>query len=137
MSLSPSERKLLGQLADVLIPAGSGLPSASAAGVVHAWLDQVLSARPDLLEGLKSLLTHTRDRDAAIAVADLRASDPAAFGILAEITAGAYFMNPEVRQAIGYAGQTQHPIDPHPDYLDDGLLDSVKSRGPIYRPTPK
>jgi hypothetical protein len=45
-------------------------------------------------------------------------------------------MNPKVRHAIGYAGQTPRPIDSAPDYLDDGMLESVIRRGPIYRPTP-
>ena len=62
--------------------------------------------------------------------------DERAVGRTAEVVPAAYFMNPHVQQLIGYAGQTPRPIDPHPDYLDDGLLDSVISRGPIYRPTP-
>jgi hypothetical protein len=45
-------------------------------------------------------------------------------------------MNPAVQELIGYSNQTPRSIDPHPDYLDDGLLDSVIRRGPIYRPTP-
>jgi hypothetical protein len=52
--------------------------------------------------------------------------------------AGAYFLNPEVRKAVGYGGQLQVAIvaeDP-PDYEQDGLLASVVARGPIYRPTP-
>ena len=50
----------------------------------------------------------------------------------------AYFLNPDMRAAIGYPGLEARPIDPDaaPDYLDDGLLDSVVSRGPVYRPTP-
>jgi hypothetical protein len=58
--------------------------------------------------------------------------------VLAEVVAGAYFLNPEVRKAVGYGGQLQVPIvaeDP-PDYEQDGLLASVVARGPIYRPTP-
>ena len=52
--------------------------------------------------------------------------------------AGAYFLNPEVRQAIGYPGQQAVPIVPEdpPDYEQDGLLASVIARGLIYRPTP-
>ena len=69
-------------------------------------------------------------------MAALRAGDPAAFGVLAEIVPGAYFLNPEVQRAIGYAGQTPRSIDPRPDYMEDGLLESVIRRGPIYRPTP-
>jgi len=45
-------------------------------------------------------------------------------------------MNPKVREALGYHGQLPRPIDPHPDYLDEGLLQQVIARGPIYRPTP-
>lgn len=136
MSFDQAERALLAQLADELIPGGTQHLSASAAGVAGEGLDQVLAARPDLAEPLQELLHRSQGCTAAELVAELRANHPTAFAILAEIVPGAYFMNPQVRQAIGYLGQTAHPIDPHPDYLDDGLLDSVLSRGPIYRPTP-
>ena len=47
----------------------------------------------------------------------------------------AYFLNPAMREAIGYPGLEARPIDPDaaPDYLADGLLDSVVARGPVYR----
>jgi hypothetical protein len=32
--------------------------------------------------------------------------------------------------------QTPQPIPTEPDYMEDGLLESVIGRGPIYRPTP-
>ena len=67
---------------------------------------------------------------------ELPGDDPAGFALLAELVPGAYFLNPRVREALGYTGQTAQPIDPQPDYLDDGLLQSVIDRGPIYRPTP-
>jgi hypothetical protein len=136
MSFTTAERALFAALADQMIPAGDGHPSASDAGVAGEGLDAVLTARPDLIDGLKSVLQTAQGREPAAVVADLRAHDPAAFGILAEVVPGAYFMNPVVQQAIGYLGQTPRPIDPHPDYLDDGLLDSVIRRGPVYRPTP-
>ena len=47
------------------------------------------------------------------------------------------FMNPDVRRAVGYAGQGAAPIDPRVDYMEDGLLESVIKRGPVDRPTPK
>jgi hypothetical protein len=52
--------------------------------------------------------------------------------------AGAYFLNPAIAEAVGYPGRRAIPVDadPDPDWLEDGLLDSVKSRGPVYRPTP-
>jgi hypothetical protein len=137
MNFDSTERLLLGELGDVLIPAGEGFPSASQAGVAGDGLDQVLSFRPDLAEGLKRLIASAYGRPAAEFVAELQRNDHAGFALLAEFVPGAYFLNSRVREKLGYAGQTAHPIDPHPDYLDNGLLQSVIDRGPIYRPTPK
>jgi hypothetical protein len=135
MTLDQQERAILAQLADVLIPQGEDMPSASQAGVAGEWLDAVLLARPDLITGLKALLQRAASRVPAEVVAEWRASDPAAFGILAEVVPGGYFMNPDVRSALGYQGQNPLAIDPRPDYMEDDLLASVIRRGPIYRPT--
>jgi hypothetical protein len=135
MTFNADQRAALAALADVLIPAGDGFPSASQAGVAAEGLDQVLSYQPGIAAGLMNVLKKSRDRPAAEAVADLQKNDPADFGVLAEFVAGAYFLNPLVRARLGYSGQGPHPIDPYPDYLDDGLLQSVLNRGPIYRPT--
>jgi len=134
MTPSAHERTLFARLADALIPAADGMPAASAAGAHGPWLDAVLAARPDLVAPLTALFHQADGQPPAEFLARLRAADPLAFGALAEVAAAAYFMNPEVRQRIGYAGQGPHPIDPVPDYLD--LLEPVLRRGPIYRPTP-
>lgn len=137
MIFDANERAVLAGLADVLIPAGEGFPSASEAGVASDGLDQVLSFRPELAADLKRILKSAEDQPAAEFVAGLRVKDPAGFGILAELVPGAYFLNAQVRGKLGYHGQDPRPIDPRPDYLDDGLLQSVVDRGPIYRPTPE
>ena len=136
MIFDTNERALLSGLADVLIPAGEGFPSASEAGVAGEGLDQVLAFRPDLAAGLREILTAAEGLSPAELVTSLQRADPGRFGVLAEFVAGAYFLNPEVRDKLGYQGQKAHPIDPHPDYLDGGLLRSVVDRGRIYRPTP-
>ena len=136
MNFDSAERAVLGELADVLIPAGEDFPSASEAGVAGGGLDQVLSFRPDLVDGLKRLIAAARGRSATEFVAELQRDDPVRFALLAEFVPGAYFLNPRVREKLGYAGQGARPIDPHLDYFDDGLLQSVIDRGPIYRPTP-
>ena len=136
MNLEANERTTLAALADVLIPADEGFPAASEAGVAGEGLDQVLAVRPDLMEPLKKLLTAARGRPAAEFVAELQRSDAVAFGILADLVPGAYFLNPAVRAKLGYAGQTAKPIDPRHDDIDPELLQSVIGRGPIYRPTP-
>jgi hypothetical protein len=136
MNLTSTERQLFAALADLLIPAGNGFPSASEAGVANEGLDQLLTVRPDLLDALKSLLLRAKDRPANEFLRDLQTNDPAAFGVLAESVPGAYFLNGDVRAKLKYNGQNPRAIDPHADYLDDGLLQSVIDRGPIYRPTP-
>jgi hypothetical protein len=136
MTFDPQERSVLAGLADVLIPAGDGFPAASEAGVAGVGLDQVLTFRPDLADGLKKLLTSARGRSPANAIEDFEKNDPASFGLLAELVPGAYFLNAEVLVRLGYQGQNARALVSQPDYLDDGLLQSVIERGPIYRPTP-
>jgi len=135
MSLSDQRRAQLGAIADELIPAGSGMPSASEAGVGGQYLDEVLAARPDLAEPLEAALASVEGADDPIGA--LR-GDAGAWGVITAVVPAAYFLNPDMRAAIGYPGLEARPIDPDaaPDYLDDGLLDSVVSRGPVYRPTP-
>src|SRR5215510_14382041 len=105
MTFDTNERAVLAGLADVLIPSGQEFPSASEADVAGEGLDQVLSFRPDLAAGLKQVLASARGRPPAEVVAELQKTDPAGFGILAELVPGAYFLNPHVREQLGYQGQ--------------------------------
>ena len=136
MTLNQEQRAILAALADVLIPAGEGFPSASEAGVANEGLDYVLNCRPELTAGLTQLLATARGRAPAEFLAEIQKNDPATFAMLTDLVAGAYFLKPVVREKLGYGGQTALPIDPRADYLDDALLQSVIDRGPIYRPTP-
>jgi len=137
VSFDQSQRAVLAGLADVLIPAGDGMPSASAAAVAEQGLDQVLAAVPSLEASLADVLARAQGREAAEVVASLARTDAAAYGILTEVVTAAYFMNPDVLKAVGYTGQGPSPLDPRVDYMEDGLLESVIKRGPIYRPTPR
>jgi hypothetical protein len=132
------DRERLGELADALIPAGAGMPSATEAGAVGEWLDAVLRARPDLAVPLGAVAAATAGMPAADALAALPRHDPGAWAAFTTAVPAAYFMNPDVRARLGYPGQQAVPIDPDapPDYLEDGLLDSVAARPPVYRPTP-
>ena len=137
MNFDPAQRAVLAGLADMLIPAGDGMPSASAAAVAEEGLNQVLTAVPSLAAPLANVLARARGREPAEVVASLAQTEPAAYGILTEVVTAAYFMNADVRKAVGYTGQGPMPLDPRVDYMEDGLLESVIKRGPIYRPTPK
>jgi hypothetical protein len=136
--IDTQQRATLAGLADVLIPAGDGMPSAATAGAAERWLDEVLRALPEVDGPLAALLDRLADVEPGAAVQMLERADPPGFDLLCTVVAGAYFLNPEVRQAIGYPGQQALPIVPEdpPDYEQDGLLASVIARGPIYRPTP-
>ena len=122
-------RERLAELADALIPAEDGMPSASEAGAAGEWLDAVLKARPEFTAPLEGLSTSVEPIDA------LPERDPAGWGVLTAAVVAAYYMNPDVCARVGYAGQRAIPFDPDkPDYVD--LLESVKGRGAVYRPTP-
>ena len=121
-------RERLAELADALIPAESGMPSASQAGAVGEWLDAVLAARPDFEAPLAGVAASSFD------VSALPEHDPAGWTALTAAVVAAYYMNPEVCERVGYAGQQAIPLPAEPDYED--LLESVRSRAPVYRPTP-
>jgi hypothetical protein len=131
-------RGVFAGLADVLIPPEDGMPSGGEVAIERGALDAVIAVRPDVVEGLTTLLEAARDTDPAGEVARLRAEDEEGFQLLTTVVGGGYFLDPGVREAIGYRGQEAVPIehlDP-PDYERDGLLASVVARGPVYRPTP-
>ena len=131
-------RARLAALADALIPAGDGMPSASEAGVAGEWLDAVLAAEPGFGPALSAVLADADVADAAGELRRIESTDPDGWGTLTTVVAGAYFLNPAIAERVGYPGRRAIPIDADsdPDWLQGGLLDSVKSRGPIYRPTP-
>jgi hypothetical protein len=116
----------LDALADQLIPAEDGMPSASEAGATGRWLEAVLEARPDLRAPLEAL-------DGEQPIATLPERDPAGWAALTSAVVAAYYFNPEVRERIGYAGQQAIPLGA-PDHEE--LLASVQARGRVYRPTP-
>jgi len=127
------QRAVLAALADVLIPAAEGMPSASEANAHGKWLDRALTARRDLEPVLGRVLAEARGRDPDDEVRRLDAEEPEAFAALMTLVAGAYTMNLKVRKRLGYPGQKHNP--PFPDeaeyYLDGGLLDPVLERGPF------
>lgn len=132
-TLDEAQRAKLAALADHLIPAGAGMPSASEVSVAGTGVDYVLSVRPDLLTPLLAALDAG---DSAEALAELRADQPATFAALGEIVAGAYFLDRSVQDSVGYHGRVAAPADLEAP-VDDELLRPVVERGPIYRPDPR
>ena len=136
--MTPEQRTALAALADVLLPAGDGIPAASDVSVQGKWIDRALGARPDLEPELLRVLDGGKEESPEARLARLRSEDAGAYESLVLLVTGAYYMHPKVRKLIGYPGQKPSPE--YPDeaeyYLRDGLLEPVLARGSIYRPTP-
>jgi hypothetical protein len=134
MSISAAiDRETLAGLADVLIPAADGMPSASQAGATGALLDEVVRVRGDLEEPLATLTAAAAGKDPGAEVERLKAGEPELFEALTTAIAGGYFMSDDVRKRLGYPGQQALELE---DDLDPELLRPVIDRGTIYRPTP-
>ncbi|MEE4024048.1 hypothetical protein V1Y59_13250 [Gordonia sp. PKS22-38] len=137
--LSQADRETFAIVADALIPSYGDRPSASGADVPGRWIDDALTARPDLLAPLREVLAAFADAEPAMpapAVFErLQALAPELVGAVGTLTAGAYFLNPEIRARIGYPGQEARTYNPGADlpYLD--MLERVVERGEIYQPT--
>jgi hypothetical protein len=134
VALDDAELATLAAVAEHLIPAAHGMPSA--AEVVSAdRLRFVLAARPDLLEPMRRALRAGLGDDPAARVAALQRDDPAALGALQLAIVGGYYTDKRVRELIGYPGQEAITIRTWevPPYIEEGLIDAVLARGPVWR----
>jgi hypothetical protein len=124
----------LAVVADHLIPAAHGMPSAGA--IVDAGrLAFVLGARPDLREPLVAALRPELGDDPAARLAALAGDEPEDLGALQLVIVGGYYTDKRVRELIGYNGQEAIEVKSWllPPYLEEGLIDKVLERGPVWR----
>jgi hypothetical protein len=137
--LLPEHRESLSRIADVLIPGGSGLPSAGDADIVGEPLDRVLALEPGLSQTLTEVAL--REGSADTVVDDLRTRERETYERLVFALSGAYFMVPRVRKALGYPGVAPRRAPAAADeaefYLEDDILQAVIDRGAIHRPAPE
>lgn len=131
-------REILHDLADQMIPAGAGLPSANDVGISASLLDDVLTVRPDLIEPLTSALRALQPVPAGGPRLRALESDPTHMDTVALVLAGGYLMSPIVAAALQYPFQEAKIVRSDDVYkaVEEGLLDDVVSRGPIYRLPP-
>ena len=121
-------------LVDHLIPGGDGLPSASMVGLHDELLATVLRVRPDLRPDLDHALELISGLAPAEALVALQL-EPTVYNSVSVIVAGGYLMSNDVTVALGYRYEEAKPVNSE-DVLravEDGLLDGVVERGPIYR----
>lgn len=136
--LTDDDRELFADVALTLVPGDGEMPSAADIDISHIWLDRALQTRPDMVPVLAFILAELRERRShtlSAAIDDIAASHHQQFETFGKLISGAYFLDPRVREAIGYPGQEARPlIDDTETYLE--LLVNVADRGPIYRATP-
>jgi hypothetical protein len=137
VGLTDEERYVLYEVGETLVPPAEGETSADEAGVPGHFIDRFLALRPDLLPSLRAILRAGDGRDPREFCEELAREEPERFDLLTFAIVGSYFLNPRVRASFGYAGQVGESQDgsPQEEYLDGGLLDAVRRRGPIYRDT--
>ena len=132
-ALDERERATLAAIAEHLIPADGEMPSAADV-VDDARLAFVLRARPDLAEPLHAALRVELGDDVAQRLASL-ADEPTNLAALQLAIVGGYYTDRRVRELIGYPGQMAIELRTweYPQYLEEGLIDAVLARGPVWR----
>jgi hypothetical protein len=133
-SLDGTELGTLRAIADRLIPAAAGMPSAAEV-VDDNRLRFVLNARPDLLEPLRTALRPDLGDDVQTRLDHLGRDEPAVLYSLQLVIVAGYYTDKRVRELIGYPGQMAIDLRTFgfPAYLEEGLIDAVLARGAIWR----
>jgi hypothetical protein len=132
--LSTAERATLAAVADRLIPAAGDMPSAADV-VGDDRLRFVLNARPDLVEPLHAALRPELGDDGVARLDVLGRDEPATLYALQLVIVSGYYTDARVRELIGYPGQVALTLRSWevPAYIDEGLVDAVLARGPVWR----
>lgn len=139
MTFDERLRERLATVADGLIPEAEGMPAPSSIDIGGRQLDLVVASRPDLAEGIRRALEAAGDVHDPIGwLAALRVEDSQGHEALVVAVVAGYYLHPEVKSRLGYPGQAAQEVSVagFPDYVNEGLLERVYERGPIYRPTP-
>jgi hypothetical protein len=133
-TIDPAARARLAAIADHLIPAAHGMPSAAEI-LTDDRVRFVLGARPDLAEPLAAALRAELDDDPAARLETLGRDETVALAALQLVIVAGYYTDTSVRDRIGYPGQMAIEVKSwlYPEYLEDGLIDSVLSRGAVWR----
>ncbi|CAN5706755.1 hypothetical protein BH23CHL7_BH23CHL7_24780 [soil metagenome] len=95
----------------------------------------VLRARPDLVEPLQAALRPELGDDPADRLPALERDEPVNLAALQLVLVGGYYTHKRVKELIGYPGQLAIEVRSweYPPYLEEGLIDAVMARGPVWR----
>ena len=129
-SLSADARAVLRAIADELIPATDGLPSASDVHVADELVHRVLTLRPDLRPGLDAALRELATMAPSDVVSNAEKAGPgSSIGQVCYVVTAAYYLSPSVRASMGYEPEPPTPVHAldFPAYVEEGLLDHLLS----------
>jgi hypothetical protein len=134
MALDAHAWRTLSAVAGYLIPAAHGMPS-GADVVDDDRLRFVLTSRPDLVEPLRAALRPELGDDPGARLEALGQEEPTHLAALQLAIVGGYYTDRRVRDLIGYPGQLAIDVRSweYPPYLEEGLIDAVLGRGPVWR----
>ena len=132
-TLDPDARAAFTAVADHLIPAAHGMPSAADV-VGDTRLRFVLTTRRDLLEPLRAALRPGLGEDATSRLAALE-QEPDHLSALLQTVVFGYYTDRDVRERLHYPGQEARQLYSWkvPDFIEEGLTDQVLAGGPIWR----
>lgn len=133
-ALDPEARARLAAIADLLIPAAHGMPSAAEV-LTGPRLRFVLEARPDLVVPLEAALRSELGDEPGARLSALARDEPVHLAALQLVIVAGYYTDRRVRELIGYPGQMAIEVKSweYPPYLAEGLIDAVLARGPVWR----
>jgi hypothetical protein len=134
---TPDQHALLGQLADMVVPRGHGMPSATDVDVHVQGVKKVAAMRPDLIPPVSHILYGCAASMPA-ALSELIADYPDQFPAFAELVAGAFYLDPRVGELLGYRARRAIPVGDltRQDAELADLVIPVKTRGNVWRETP-
>lgn len=131
------QREVLAVIADLLIPAGDGMGSASEAGVIPEGIEEIAAIRPDLVTAGHEAVDALGSAVPA-SVDDVRSALPIHFDQVCELLASAYFLRPDVARRLGYRSRKAIPLDDELLRKTElqRLVGPVVARGNTWRTTP-
>jgi hypothetical protein len=133
-AFDPGRRAVFAAVAEHLIPAAHGMPSAAHV-IDDTRLRFVLTARPDLAAPLLAALRPELGSDPAVRLGALERDEPDNHCALLLAVVGGYYTDSDVRDRLGYPGQVAKQLYSwqYPPYMAEGLTDKVIARGPVWR----
>jgi hypothetical protein len=137
-SVTPPQRAILFDVADVLVPETDIMPSLRAADPDGEWLERACRARADLVDDLCQTLDALGGTDLSSVLVSMHRDQRPRFDVLATFVAGTYYLIPRIRELIGYPGQVRAPapLDLAADELSDEIFEGALNYSGSYRPAP-